>query len=202
MKHAAIKKTFSETIVSLLVTLLLVASLLKPPVAAQELIERKNGETLESLAMRIIPKDSELAHKVVTGTFGPSANNIVILFTPPFIRRDGPPPTNYIGWALIPEPGKTGTYRKEVLPPMEEIDGRFEITVKSVFFAQADQDKELELFVLYEYYRNGSGTDYGEAVYVYDWNGSSFVTLAELNKKLVGLKSAPAVLRKLRTLKK
>jgi hypothetical protein len=180
---------------------MLVTTMPESPISAQELLERKNGETLKSFAIRVIPEDSELAHKVIVGTFGASPNNIVILFTPPY-RPHGPADSNYTGWALIPEKGKAGTYRKVILPPMEEFVGAFEITVKSVFFAQADKDKELELFVLYEYYRNGSGNDYGEAVNIYDWNGTSFVTLEDVSEKLVGLKSAQAVLRKLRTLKK
>ena len=83
---------------------------------------------------------------------------------------------------------------------MNEVSGLFEIQVKSIFFAQADKDKELELLVLYEYYRNGSRTDYGDAVYVYDWNGTSFVSLEELGDKLVGLRNASAVRRKLSAL--
>ena len=201
MNHKAAEKSFSKATVTLLVTIMLGASRIESPVSAQELLERKSGETLKSFAERVSPKDSELAHKVVVGTFSPSTNNVVILFTPPY-RPPGPPDSNYTGWVLIPENGKPGTYRKEILPPMEEIVGAFEISVRSVFFAQADRDKELELFVLYEYYRNGSGNEYGDAIYVYDWNGASFVTMKEIGDKLVGLKSAPAVLRKLRTLKK
>src|SRR5215510_12416935 len=181
--HSTAKHKLSNTTVIALVAVMLITSLIESPVSAQEPLERKSGETPKSFALRVIPKDSELAHKVVVGTFGVSANNIVILFVPPY-RAPGPPDSNYTGWVLVPERGKAGTYRKEVLPPMEEIVGAFEITVRSVFFAQADKDKELELFVLYEYYRNGSGNDYGHAVYVYDWNGASFVTILKEHKRL------------------
>src|SRR5262245_1157094 len=199
--HTTAKNIISNTTVTALVVVILITSLIESPVSAHELLERKSGETLKSFAARVIPKDSELAHQVVVGTFGASQNNIVILFIPPY-RPPGPPDSNYTGWVLIPEKGKAGTYRKEVLPPMEESVGAFEIKVRSVFFAQADKDKELELFVLYQYYRNGTGDQYGDSIYVYDWNGASFVTMVEVGEKLVGLKSAPAVLRKLRTLKK
>jgi len=83
---------------------------------------------------------------------------------------------------------------------MEEIPRHFDITVSSVLYANADKDKELELIVLYEYYRTGSGTDTGNAAYVYDWSGREFVILDKIGMKLVGLKSGAAVRRKLKAL--
>lgn len=195
------KKTPSGIAATFTATIVLIASLIGLPSQAQDLLESKSGEAIKSFAERVIPRDCKLAHDVVVGTFGPSSNNIVILFTPPYSPSE-PGDNNYRGWVLIPDKERVGMYRKELLPPMEEVAGLFEIQVKSVFFAQADKDKELELLVLYEYYRNGSGTDYGDAVYVYDWNGKSFVSLDEVGDKLVGLKSASAVRRKLSALKK
>lgn len=199
--HTAMKKRFSGIAATSAATIVLTASLIELPIQAQDLLESKSGESIKSFAQRVIPRDCKLAHDVVVGTFGPSSNNVVILFTVPYSPSE-PGDNNYRGWVLIPDKEKAGMYRKELLPPMEEIPGLFEIQVKAVFFAQADKDKELELLVLYEYYRNGSGTDYGDAVYVYDWNGKSFVSLEEVGDQLVGLTSAAAVRRKLGALKK
>ena len=195
------KNTFSGTAATFAATIVLVASLIELPIQAQDLLESKSGESIKSFAQRVIPRDCTLAHDVVVGTFGPSSNNIVILFTPPYSPSE-PGDNNYRGWVLIPDREKVRMYRKTLLPPMNEVPGLFEIQVNAVFFAQADKDKELELLVLYEYYRNGSGTNYGDAVYVYDWNGASFVSLEEVGDKLVGLKSASAVRRTLGALKK
>jgi hypothetical protein len=87
-----------------------------------------------------------------------------------------------------------------VLPPMEEIPEHFDISVSSVLYANADKDKDLELIILYEYYRTGSGNETGNAVYIYDWNGREFAILNETGMKLVGLKTAKAVRRKLKAL--
>jgi hypothetical protein len=78
--HTTAKNIRSNTTVTVLVAVMLIISLIESPVSAQELLERKSSETIKSFASRIIPKDSELAHKVVVETFGASQNNIVILF--------------------------------------------------------------------------------------------------------------------------
>jgi hypothetical protein len=175
---------------------LLTAVLLIPFAAqGQEVLSRKPDESIEAFASRIVPPKTEMAHKVLMGSFGPSARNLLLLF-----RGEYDVNSNYTGWVLIPEADSATSYRKVVLPPMTEIPGHFEITVSSVLFANADKDKELELIVLYEYYRNGSGEKSDNAAYVYDWNGREFVVLDDTSMKLVGLKTAAAVRRKLKAL--
>ena len=83
---------------------------------------------------------------------------------------------------------------------MEEIQDHFDITISSVLYANADKDKELELVILYSYYRTGSGDETGNAAYIYDWNGREFAVLEKTGMKLVGLKTAAAVRRKLKAL--
>jgi len=163
-------------------------------VNAQETVVRLPGESIEAFAKRIIPGKTELAHKVLEGGFGPSDRNIVILFHP---TEDVD--SNYTGWIMVPD-ASSGSYKKFTLPEMAEIKGHFEITVTSVLYANADKDKDLELIVLYNYYRNGSGEKEDHAAYVYDWNGKEFVVLQEVSDKLVGLKSAAEVRRKLKAL--
>jgi hypothetical protein len=121
----------------------------------------------------------------------------VILFRPSE-RYDSP----YTGWVLIPEKEKAGTYRKEPLPPMYEAADLLRINVKSVFSAQADKDSELELFVIYECTPGYAQAKTRHCIYVYDWNGSSFVDLDEVTVKLNGANTEAAVRQKLKTLKK
>jgi hypothetical protein len=177
--------------------LTLLATVLLVPVGTrgQEVLTKKPDETIENFGKRIIPPKTELAHKVLTGAFGPSPDNILLLF-----RGEYDINSNYTGWVLVPKDNSAGAYRKLLLPPMTEIPGHFEISVSSVLFANADKDKESELIVLYEYYRNGSGEKPGNAAYVYDWNGNEFVVLDDTSTKLVGLKTAAAVRRKLKAL--
>jgi hypothetical protein len=100
----------------------------------------------------------------------------------------------------MPQDNSLSSYQKVVLPPMEELPRHFDITVESVLYANADKDKELELIILYHYYRTGSGDETGNAAYVYDWSGREFVVLDKIGMKLVGQKSAAAVRRKLKAL--
>jgi hypothetical protein len=174
--------------------LLLALVLITASVSGQEVVQREAGESTENFAGRVLPPKTELAHKVLIGSFGPSSNNILLLFRP---ELDS---SNYTGWVLMPQDKSFSSYQKVVLPPMEEIPRHFDITVSSVLYANADKDKELELIVLYEYYRTGSGTDTGNAAYVYDWSGREFVILDKIGMKLVGLKSGVAVRRKLKAL--
>lgn len=163
-------------------------------VLGQEVLNREAGESAENFAKRILPPNTELAHQVLSGSFGPSSNNILLLFRP---ELDS---SNYSGWVLLSQDGSSLSYRKVVLPPMDEIPQHFDISVSSVLYANADKDKELELIVLYGYYRTGSGNDIGNSAYVYDWNGREFVVLEKTGMKIVGLKTAAAVRRKLKAL--
>jgi len=185
-----------SALVAMMQSTYLVALVLIPAgVRGQEGLSRKPGESIENFANRVLPPKTALAHKVLIGSFGPSSNNILLLFRPAEDIN-----SNYTGWVLMPQDDSIASYQRVVLPPMEEIAGHFEITVSSVLYANTDKDKELELIILYEYYRNGSGEKPGNAAYVYDWNGREFLVLDETGVKLVGLKTAAAVRRKLKAL--
>jgi hypothetical protein len=198
MRNIVTGRIFSRSGFGLLVTTIFVTSLLAVSARAQEVFTMQEGESLQAFAERIIPKEHVLAHKPITGTFGPSENNIVVLYRKDTIRGDSP----YTGWILIPEKEKAGTYRKENLPPMFEAADLLNIHVISVFTAQADKDVELELFVIYECTPAHPDSSRGYCVYVYDWDGKSFVDRDDVASKLHGLKTAAAVRQKLKTLKK
>jgi hypothetical protein len=160
---------------------------------AQEIIKQQTSETLKDFALRIIPAKTELAHEVVQGVFATSTKNLVILYSTPEAQGSA-----FSGWVLMP--ATNGTYQKFALPIEADLSGRFEITVQSVFFANADKDTQQELFIIYSTYRNGSGEKEANAVHVFDWNGKEFVPLTEVENKLSGLPTAKAVRRKLKIL--
>ena len=175
-------------------TPLLALFLISVGVCGQDVLTRKPGESVGNFAGRILPPNTELAHKVLVGSFGPSTKNVLLLFRPALES------SNYTAWVLIPQNNSNTSYQKIVLPPMEEIPDHFDIAVSSVLYANADKDKELELIILYSYYRTGSGEEPGHAAYIYDWKGSEFAILSEKGMKLVGLKTAAAVRRRLKAL--
>ncbi len=70
---------------------------------------------------------------------------------------------------------------------------------KTVFFANADSDRELELFVVGECL-TGVGPTGARPFYrtrVYDWNGSSFSHLELVSEEIGTLKAATAIRRQL-----
>ncbi len=161
--------------------------------SAQEVINRKAGEALESFAKRIIPPKTDLVHTVVEGKFGGFAKAIVLFFDNTDKLSAG-----FTGWVLALN--ADGSYKKYVLPKIEAIPGQFEFSVNSVFFANADKDAQLELIVLYEQYRNGSGEDPFKGAFVYDWEANGFVSLSTVEAKLNKLATAKAVRLKLKAL--
>lgn len=169
-------------------------ALLSPVLLLSETVDRRPNESLADFAARVIPKGTELAHRAIQGAFGPSKENVVILYH----KRDDID-TNYAGWVLTPEGEKAASYRKYELPPMKEIPKLFEITVSAVMFA-AISGPEPDLIVLYEYYRNGSGKGASNAAYAYHWNGEQWTLRDDVSQKLAGLKDAAAVRRKLKSI--
>lgn len=172
----------------------LCAASLAVGIKAQDGLIRKPGERLETFVNNALPEKTHLAHKIVTAVFGPSGRNVVALVRPANTA------SNFTGIVLVPAHSRNRRYKKYTLTPMQEIDGRFDITIKSIFTANADKDAEQELVVLYEYYLTGSGNDSGYAACVYDWNGRGFVTLGSVNDKLANLRTSAAVRDKLKAM--
>lgn len=163
-------------------------------VMAQDRFVRKPGERLETFVNNALPEKTELAHKIVTAVFGSSDRNVVALVRPVNTT------SNFTGIVLISADARNEAYKRYTLPPMQEIDGRFDIMAESIFTANCDKDAEQELVVLYKYYRTGSGNDSGFAACVYDWNGRKFVTLESVSDKLVNLRTSAAVRDRLRAM--
>jgi len=161
----------------------------------QELLTRKDGETLRSFCSRILPEATEFAHPPLQLKIGPVADNIVV-----FYRHTEEGNENFTGWVLMPDRSHGGSYRKYTLPPMFEVPKTFTIDIKAVFGAGVRNNPDRNLVVLYEYHHNGRPQDSGYASYVFQWTGNDFQVRKKLWEALAGVRTAAAVRHKLRTL--
>ena len=152
---------------------------------------RSPGESAAQFAKHVIPPGNEPAFEPVELSCGPPGSSVVLLF------RGAASASNYTGWVLYPSDGESARYRKAVLPPMDEAAGLFDITVKSVF--AADATPAPALIVLYQYYRTGSGSDPHYASYVYRWVNGAFTVDSKASASLVGLDTERKVRSKLNT---
>ena len=143
----------------------------------------------EQIAKAVMPPGTELAHPPVSVSLPSSYCSLVVLFRPADDVN-----TNFQGFVVVIG-ASSSTEHKYALPPMDEIPGRFDIQVLSVFRALAATKPVL--VVLYQYHRNGSETDSGFASYVYGWSGQEYTKLHDLASKVVGLETAAAVRKKL-----
>ena len=147
-----------------------------------------NAQSIDDTASKFIPEGSKLMHKVVEGTFGASAKSIVVLYGEEGAMK------SYEGFVLVP---KGAEYVKVMLPKPE-----FTWSVeepRAVFFANADRDKALELFIIGECYTGigPTGAQPFHRTRVYDWNGSGFVHLETVSEKIGGASKAAAARKKL-----
>lgn len=138
--------------------------------------QRKEGESLQQFALRVISKDDRLNH-VVEGDFGTSRGNVVIFFD-----RTDANGTFLNGWVLVPD--ESGGYRKYEI----DADGYApSATVKSIFFTNADSDTEKELVVLTsalsQLLIEGKRVEVCSP-YIFDWNGSGFTYLQSVSENL------------------
>ncbi len=150
-------------------------------------LDRAPGESVQGYAERHLPAGNELASKPVDLELEPLGRVIVILFTPATEEA------NYTGWIMVPQGSDGRAYRKEVLPPLAEASGLFDIEVKSIFSADVDGDASPELCVLARFYRNGSGEKAYPATDCFRWTGKKFELVDAVGPLSVGLKNAKAV---------
>ncbi|MGH9949908.1 MAG: hypothetical protein ACRD6X_22295, partial [Pyrinomonadaceae bacterium] len=126
----------------------------------------------------------KLMHQVVKGDIGGSANSIVALYA-----KEGPA-MSYSGMVLMPD----GTGYKKIDLPQPEFTWSME-EPKAVFFANADNDRELELFIIGECY-TGIGPTGAQPFYrtrVYDRNGAGFAHMELISEEIGTLKTAAAI---------
>jgi hypothetical protein len=137
----------NQTVLLLLAAILAICA---PASWAQDVVTRAPGESIQEFCQKHLPEGVELAHPPLQIAFGPSEKNIVVLF-----RKAYDIDTNYSGWIFVPENGEVNSYKKNILPPMIEIPGHFDITIEAAFAANNGTRSSRDLVVLYQYHRNG-----------------------------------------------
>ena len=143
---------------------------------------------------KILPAKSEYTHWITNGVFGPADGSIgSILIVPYIVNEDGKVQL----MLLVPQDAEN-KYKKMMLGTVTFGKNAAQ-EVLSVFFDQADKDKERELFVLCSYQK---GDDYFVETAVYNWNKNKFVRESKLEKKLINLSPAINVRRALRSMEK
>jgi hypothetical protein len=162
-----------------------------PPAAATPALKAR----LTAAAGAVPPTNdanAELKHPVLVldlGVLGPAA---LALYS------SGGQST-YSGAVVTAPNGPTGPLKISPLPPMNEIEGRFELTPTAVF--TTDIAGARALVVLYDYYINGSGQDEGHAGYVYAWTGGGWAIDEKRSHALAGVRNAKTARAKLATVR-
>lgn len=149
--------------------------------------------SLEAIAASFLPQDAKPLHEILKGDFGGSTGNIVVLH-----GNEGTA-VSYDGFVLTPK----GSRFKKFDLPQPEFTWSIE-EPKAVFFANADADRELELFIIGECY-TGIGPTGARPFYrtrVYNRQGDGFVHLEKVSAKIGSLRTASAIRKLLPTIVK
>jgi hypothetical protein len=128
---------------------------------------RKDNETAQQFIERIIPDSLKVTHQIIETNIWDSTQKSIIVF---YKKKNDSNEINEkaeVFCHLYMHPQDSDNYRDIEFGPIEAERGPIEIL--SVFFANADKDKEKELVVLtkyYTYHYDGSGDFYD--AYIYD----------------------------------
>ncbi len=140
--------------------------------------ELKSKDTLDKDIIKILPKGSILAHKVTEGVFGPADKSKgPILIVPYMTGAKG-----QIQLMLL-IPAEKEKYRKMNVGTIS-FKTKKTVEIQSVFFDQADKDKERELFILCALTHGKDSVEYETAVF--SWEKTRFVRVSALEPKLKG----------------
>lgn len=165
----------------------------KKPQSKYDYETNESGDR-ETDIKQILPPKSEYTHRITNGVFGPADGSIgSILIVPYIVNNDGK-----VQLMLLIPKDSDHKYVKMTLGTVNFGKNAAQ-EVLSVFFDQADKDKERELFVLCSYQK---GNDYFVETAVYNWNKNKFVRESKLEQKLKNLSPAINVRRALRAMEK
>jgi hypothetical protein len=140
--------------------------------------ELKSKDSLDQDVLKILPKGSILAHKVTEGVFGPADGSKGPILIAPYTIG----PKGQINLMLL-IPAEKGKYKKMALGLLT-FKAKKTVEIQSVFFDQADKDKERELFILCAVTDGKSSVVYETAVF--SWEKTRFVRVSALEPKLAG----------------
>ena len=170
-----------RTIVSILLLSTLCLQLNAAPVKSKPTVkydfELSGQASLDEAVMKLLPKNSQLIHMVTEGVYGPidgsKGPNINIIYR---VGKTTPV-------LLVLVPVETGKYKK-VKTELLKFGKSDASEVYSVFFAQADKDKDRELFILCEVF----GKDGGEYMTaVFDMSSSALKRMPVVESKIKGI---------------
>ena len=167
-----------------------------PPKKSQNKYDYETNESgdRETDIKQILPPKSEYTHWITSGVFGPVDGSIgSILIVPYIVNNDGK-----VQLMLLMPKDSDHKYVKMMLGTVSFGKNAAQ-EVLSVFFDQADKDKERELFVLCSYQK---GNDSFVETAVYNWNKKKFVREPKLEQKLKNLSPTINVRRALRAMEK
>jgi hypothetical protein len=146
---------------------------------------------MESDIKKLLPAKSEYNHRITEGLFGPADGSKGPILIVPYITGD-----NGKVQLMLLIPVESKKYNKMMLGEIKFGASNAQ-EVLSVFFDQADKDKERELFVLCAYDK-GNRTFYETAVY--NWNKTKFERVPALEAKVKNQYPAINVRRVLRAM--
>lgn len=165
----------------------------KKPQSKYDYETNESGDR-ETDIKKILPPKSEYTHWITSGVFGPVDGSIgSILIVPYIVNNDGK-----VQVMLLVPKDSDHKYVKMTLGTVNFGKNAAQ-EVLSVFFDQADKDKERELFILCAYQK---GNEYLVETAVYNWNKNKFVREPKLEQKLKNLSPTINVRRALRAMEK
>jgi hypothetical protein len=174
-------------------TLIIIATIFFTYVSIGQVIIRHDNESAEIFAERLQPDSTEIAHTVIETTLLDTTKKIIIAFYKKTIYESQQMATYVdhtqydiiIGFAYIPT--TNNNYTRVLIDTIESDGGAPEII--SVFFANADKDKNKELIVLCKYgqsHYDYGGNFYGTHIYSYSKDKNKFKYLDKLSEKFGG----------------
>jgi len=151
-------------------------------------VRRLSDEEVKTRITPLLSADEQLAHAVFEGPFGPEQGVTLVLTSS---SKKGP--SRLLGWVLL------GAENKRIdLPDLS--DSQYIDAVSAVVPVNIDDDAATEIVILATLI-SGAGPTAGQPFphnLVLDWDGSKFVRLAEIEKKIAESTTAEDVNKKVK----
>jgi hypothetical protein len=156
--------------------------------AAPVRVRQLTDDEVKTRITPLLGADEQLAHGVFEGPFGPEQGATLVLTSS---SKNGP--SRLLGWVLL------GAEKKRIdLPDLS--DSQYIDAVSAVVPVNIDDDSATEIVILSTLI-SGAGPTAGQPYphnLVLDWDGSKFVRLAEVEKKIAESTTAEDVNKKIK----